>query len=75
VVPWRELCTLVEPHYPKPGSGRPPVGVERMRGLVRHRVRSKVEHVFAVMKLKFGFVKLRYRGLTTPKSRAYSEFP
>jgi hypothetical protein len=23
-----------------------------------------VEHVFAVMKLKFGFVKLRYRGLT-----------
>jgi len=26
-------------------------------------VRSKVEHVFAVMKLKFGFVKLRFRGL------------
>src|SRR5439155_516777 len=26
-------------------------------------VRSKVEHVFGVMKLKFGFVKLRYRGL------------
>src|SRR5262250_3302094 len=30
VVPWRELCGLVEPHYPKPGNGRPPVGVERM---------------------------------------------
>src|SRR5499433_901760 len=30
VVPWRELCALVEPHYPKPGSGRPPIGVERM---------------------------------------------
>src|SRR5207249_8191382 len=30
VVPWRELCALVEPHYPKPGKGRPPVGVERM---------------------------------------------
>src|SRR5437764_333577 len=30
VVPWRELCALVEPHYPKPGNGRPPVGVERM---------------------------------------------
>src|ERR1700693_6397710 len=29
-VPWRELCALVEPHYPKPGKGRPPVGVERM---------------------------------------------
>src|SRR5713101_2183319 len=30
VVPWRELCGLVEPHYPKAGNGRPPVGVERM---------------------------------------------
>src|SRR5437899_1292125 len=141
VVPWRELCALVAPHYPQPGKGRPPVGVERMlriyflqqwfnlsdpgveealydsevlpdllhgeetrvwgdqayRGqseVIRecapqaqdctHRryrykdgvdeveraknrskstVRSKVEHVFAVMKLKFGFVKLRFRGL------------
>jgi transposase, IS5 family len=30
VVPWREMCALVEPHYPKAGNGRPPVGVERM---------------------------------------------
>jgi transposase, IS5 family len=30
VVPWRELCALIEPHYPKPGNGRPAVGVERM---------------------------------------------
>src|SRR5205809_6442171 len=30
VVPWRELGALVEPHYPKPGNGRRPVGVERM---------------------------------------------
>jgi IS5 family transposase len=30
VVPWRELCALVEPHYHKPGNGRRPVGVERM---------------------------------------------
>src|SRR5438132_460981 len=155
VVPWRELCALVEPHYPKPGNGRRPVGVERMLRIyflqqwfnlsdpaveealydsavmrqfvgidlgcepvpdettvckfrhlleehqlgeqilgqvnlhlqaqdcphLRYRykdgvdeveraknrskstVRSKVEHVFAVMKLKFGFVKLRFRGL------------
>jgi IS5 family transposase len=26
----RALCGLIEPFYPKPGSGRPPVGVERM---------------------------------------------
>jgi IS5 family transposase len=30
VVPWAALCALIEPHYPKPGNGRPPVGVERM---------------------------------------------
>jgi IS5 family transposase len=30
VVPWKKLCALIAPHYPKPGNGRPPVGVERM---------------------------------------------
>ena len=30
VVPWGKLCALIEPHYPKAGNGRPPVGVERM---------------------------------------------
>jgi len=30
VVPWSELCAEIEPFYPKPGNGRPPVGLERM---------------------------------------------
>jgi transposase, IS5 family len=30
VVPWSALCELIEPVYPKPGNGRPPVGMERM---------------------------------------------
>src|SRR5215510_4222908 len=30
VVPWSALCALIEPLYPKPGNGRPSVGVERM---------------------------------------------
>jgi IS5 family transposase len=30
VVPWSALCALIEPFYPKPGNGRPPVGIERM---------------------------------------------
>lgn len=30
VVPWAELCALIEPHYPKAGNGRPPIGLERM---------------------------------------------
>src|SRR5437763_9133410 len=36
--------------------------VERAKNRSKSTVRSKVEHVFAVMKLKFGFVKLRFRG-------------
>ena len=30
VVPWSELCAEIEPFYPRPGKGRPPVGLERM---------------------------------------------
>jgi IS5 family transposase len=30
VVPWAALCGLIEAFYPKPGNGRPPVGIERM---------------------------------------------
>jgi transposase len=30
VVPWARLTTLIEPHYPKAGSGRPPLPLERM---------------------------------------------
>ncbi len=30
VVPWPALYRLIAPFYPKPGNGRPPIGVERM---------------------------------------------
>ncbi|CAH2905024.1 MAG: Mobile element protein, partial [uncultured Paraburkholderia sp.] len=30
IVPWGELCAVIEPHYPKRGNGRPPIGLERM---------------------------------------------
>jgi IS5 family transposase len=30
VTPWEELVAVIEPHYPKGGRGRPPIGVERM---------------------------------------------
>jgi transposase, IS5 family len=29
-VPWPAFCAVIEPYYPKPGNGRPPIGVERM---------------------------------------------
>jgi hypothetical protein len=30
IVPWAVLCAVIEPHYPKAGNGRPPIGLERM---------------------------------------------
>jgi IS5 family transposase len=30
VVPWTQLCAVIEPFYPKAGHGRPPIGLERM---------------------------------------------
>ena len=35
----------------------------REQNRVQSKTRSRVEHVFAVMKLHFGFTKVRYRGL------------
>ncbi|MDO9449040.1 MAG: IS5 family transposase, partial [Rugosibacter sp.] len=30
LMPWAVICALIEPHYPKAGNGRPPIGLERM---------------------------------------------
>lgn len=30
IVPWSALCEVIEPHYPKAGNGRPPIGLERI---------------------------------------------
>jgi IS5 family transposase len=30
VIPWARLVALIEPHYPKAGDGRPPMGLEKM---------------------------------------------
>jgi len=37
--------------------------VEWARNRTKSKVRAKVEHLFQVLKLQFGFVKVRYRGL------------
>jgi transposase, IS5 family len=46
--------------------------VERMKNRTKSTVRSKVEHVFQVLKLKFGFVKVRYRGLKKNANRLFA---
>jgi len=30
IIPWKQLVRLIEPHYPKAGNGRPPLGLEKM---------------------------------------------
>ena len=30
IVPWAALCDVIQPHYPKAGNGRPPIGLQRM---------------------------------------------
>jgi len=45
--------------------------VERAKNKTKSRVRPKVEHVFAVIKLKFGFTKVRYRGLDKNAHRLF----
>jgi transposase, IS5 family len=46
--------------------------LERAKNQTKSRMRSKVEHVFGVMKLKFGFVKVRYRGLVKNANRLFA---
>jgi IS5 family transposase len=48
--------------------------VEREKNRTKSKVRSKVEHVFAVLKLKFGFVKVRYRGIEKNANRLFAAF-
>ncbi len=38
----------------------------------KSKTRSRVEHVFALLKLKFGFVKVRYRGVAKNLNRLFS---
>jgi IS5 family transposase len=46
--------------------------VQRAKNRNKSRVRSKVEHVFGVIKLKFGYVKARYRGITKNANQVFT---
>jgi transposase, IS5 family len=45
---------------------------ERARNQEKSRVRSRAEHVIGVIKLKFGFTKVRYRGLEKNANRLFA---
>ena len=62
---------------PRPHQPALPAPRRRQRGRARKepkksRVRSRVEHVMGVIKLKFGFTKVRYRGLEKNAHRLFA---
>jgi IS5 family transposase len=44
---------------------------ERLKNRNKSKVRSRVEHVFAVVKRLWGFTKVRYRGLSKNATRSF----
>jgi len=46
--------------------------LQRKKNRTKSRVRSKVEHVFRVMKRQFGFERVRYRGLAKNANRMFA---
>ncbi|MDR3734582.1 MAG: IS5 family transposase [Acidobacteriaceae bacterium] len=47
---------------------------QREANRIHSKTRSRVEHIFAVLKLRFGFVKVRYRGLLKNLNRLHTSF-
>ena len=45
--------------------------IERIANRIKSKTRSRVEHVFAVVKRQFGFSKVRYKGLAKNATRAF----
>jgi transposase, IS5 family len=52
-------------------AGSATEGLDRILNRLKSRVRSRVEHVFAVVKRLWGFDKARYRGLAKNATRAF----
>jgi IS5 family transposase len=46
--------------------------VERAKNRTKSHIRSRVEHVFAVIKLKFGYVKVRYRKIQKNANQGFT---
>ena len=46
--------------------------VEREKNRRKSHTRSRVEHVFAVIKLKFGYTKVRYRGIKKNANQVFT---
>ena len=76
-MPWSALCEVIDPHYPKAGNGRPPIGLERMLRIhfIQHWFNladlSCEEALYDSASLR-RFGKVRYRGLAKNATRAFT---
>lgn len=60
----REQAPEAKDFTQKKGSRyRPLTDIERATNRTKSKVRARVEHIFQVMKCRFGYTKVRYRGL------------
>ena len=69
--PLEALLSLAEKDPSVEGSDELFAGLIGVASSPDEQVRARVEHVFQVMKLKFGFVKVRYRGLKKNAHRLF----
>jgi len=46
IVPWQELCSVIEPHYPKAGNWRPPIGLEHLPTQPASRIDELLPHIW-----------------------------
>jgi len=65
VVPWAELCALVEPVYAKVGNGRPPVGAERLERQCTDIFAKSPDTIGNAATTVSAFVVCPWRGMST----------
>jgi hypothetical protein len=60
VVPWQKLIALIEPHYPKGKTGRPPFPIATMlQRLLHRRVRENLTPLPYAITIRFNNQLLR----------------
>lgn len=57
--------------HKKASRNRPLSDADKARNTTKSRVRAKVEHPFLILKRRFGFAKVRYRGLEKNANRLF----
>jgi IS5 family transposase len=70
VVPWPLLCGLIAPHYPDSGTGRPPVGLERMLRIYCLQQWFNLSDPAAEEALHDSFAMRRFVGIDLGRERA-----